>query len=176
MKTVKQMIQKMLETMKTKDLAQRFGVNRSTIYRWKKGISEPNPKNYSKIERYFNNYFNFDFVVVYGIVRGIHDHDRYKSLEIAFCVPHGSFSPKEINEIINDVAIAHGNGYLAVDPYHNSYDVVGINEEYDRPCDIVLRSYREIYNFIEEYLKREEEKKYWKNKYKRLDSEWKNEE
>jgi transcriptional regulator with XRE-family HTH domain len=171
-KTVEEMINKMLEEMRVKDLAEKLRVSRSTVYRWRKGITRPSDKNYRKLENYFNKYFNFDLIVIYGIVRGIRDHDRYKPLEISFCIPHGSFSSKDINEIINDVSIAHGSGYIAVNPYAGSYDVVGINEEWDRKCDPVLRNYREIYDYIDNYLSEQEERKYFEHKYTRLDSEW----
>lgn len=65
-------VEKNLELLKFrygtwKEVARRLGVSESTLYRWRKGITKPNKKNYEKLVKAKKK--RAIKIVIYGVAR-----------------------------------------------------------------------------------------------------------
>jgi len=159
-----------IELGKTRtQIAKELDVNRSTLYRWLKGITSPSKISSEKIEAYLSGKY-YDHVVIYGIARKMQNHDVYIPLDIAFCMPIGFMDEKDIQKIVDDYLKAHG--FVPINFIDQSYNVVGIMESPYFYCEKYLCDENEIYHYIIDNINLDNIRIYQKS-YKKLESDYK---
>ena len=155
-----------IEQGKTRtEVAKELKVNRSTIYRWLKGITRPSAKSIGKFEKYLKKLV-YDHVVIYGIARQFKNHDLYVPLDVSFCIPQGLLDDRDIQKMVDNYL--QTRGLIPVNYLDQSYNVVSIMEVSYNYCNVILHNEKEVYNYIKDNINttnfRVYKKKYQKTK------------